>query len=279
MADFATQYAHFNDDELLKLSTENAQLVPDARQALNEEIRRRGLVGESAEAGPATAEEPAKQLGPTLVNASTMGDAPEREVSSQARPAGKAGGWQALWFLLHVAMIYAITNFLSAWLSAWTRGTLLPLFHRPTSSSGFEFLLSHIFAFSFGPAFVVGLVNSRLKHRAAQFVWVIPTAIFAYKFLIFPAPSVFQSQFSAAFHQYFGGGFLIPEFRNWHDFWATVVSNPDIMRGKAQLDFTAPFYAGIGYSAAAWIGHRTNLPQKVSERVKNWEDSRFEHRP
>ena len=55
-------------------------------------------------------------------------------------------------------------------------------------------------------------------------------------------------------------------------------SNHDMMRGKAQLDFTAPFYAGIGYSVAAWVGRRTNLNQKDSEKVKNWEDSRFESR-
>jgi hypothetical protein len=75
MADFAAQYAHFNDDELLQLSTENAQLVPDARQALNEEIRRRGLVGKSTERNMATTEDPAKRLGPpveTYINLSVL---------------------------------------------------------------------------------------------------------------------------------------------------------------------------------------------------------------
>lgn len=95
----------------------------------------------------------------------------------------------------------------------------------------------------------------------AQFVWVVPTAILAYKFLTFPAPSIFHSQFSAAFHQSFEGGFLIPEFRDWHDFWTMVGSNHDMMRGKAQLDFTAPFYAGIGYSVAAWRRVSTTLRQ------------------
>src|SRR5580658_8150551 len=182
--------------------------------------------------------------------------------------------WQIPWFLFRVAVVYAITNFCTIWLAGWTRGTLLPLLQRPTSSSRYEFLFSHLFAFSFVPAVVVGLVNARFKHKAAQFVWVVPTAILAYKFLTFPAPSVFPSQFSAAFHRYFEGGFLIPEFRDWHDFWAMV--GPDMMRGRVQLYFTASFYAGIGYSVAAWIGRRTNLSEKVSEKVKNWEDSRFE---
>jgi hypothetical protein len=71
---------------------------------------------------------------------------------------------------------------------------------------------------------------------------------------------------------------VIAEFRDWREFWTMVGSNSDMMRGKAQLDFTAPFYAGIGYSAAVWIGRRTNLSETVSERVKEWEDSRFENR-
>lgn len=174
-----------------------------------------------------------------------------------------------------MAAVYAITNFGTVPLSGWIRGTLLPLLQQPTASSSFEFLFSHIFVFSFAPAFAVGLINARFKHKVAQFVWVVPTVILAYKFLTFPSPSVFHSQFSSAFHQYFGGGFMIPEFRDWHQFWTLVGSNSDMMRGKAQLDFTAPFYAGIGYSLAAWMGRRTDLSRKVSEKMKGWEDSRF----
>jgi len=43
----------------------------------------------------------------------------------------------------------------------------------------------------------------------------------------------------------------------------------------AQLQFTAPFYAGIGYSVAAWIGRRTEISRRVAETVKNYEESRF----
>lgn len=198
---------------------------------------------------------------------------------SEVRPAEKVRGWQVLWFFLHLAAVYTITNFCTPWLAGWTRGTLLPLLQQPTSLSSFEFLFAHIFAFSFVPASAVGLASARFKQSVAEFVWIVPTAVLAYKFLTFPAPSVFQSQFHAAFHQYFGGGFLVPEFRNWHDFATIVRTNPDIIRGKAQLDFTAPFYAGIGYGIAAWMGRRTNLSQRISEGVKNWEDSRFESRP
>ncbi len=212
------------------------------------------------------------------INASTMENTAPEQVVREARPSRDSAGWQVLWFLLHVAAVYAITIFCTSWLAGWTRGTLLPLLQQPSSLNSFEFLFSHIFAFSFLPAFVVGLVNARFKHRVAQLVWLVPTLVLAYKFLTFSVPSVLQNQFHLAVHQYFGGGFQIPEFRSWQEFWTIVRKNPDMLRGREQLDFTAPFYAGIGYSVAAWIGWRTNLSQRVSEGVKSWENSRFENR-
>jgi hypothetical protein len=188
-----------------------------------------------------------------------------------------ARGWQVLWFLVHLAAVYTIVKFVTPWLAGWTRGTLLPLLQHPTSSGRFQFFFSHILAFSVIPAFLSGLVNARFKHKAAQFVWLIPTVILAYKFATFPASSVFQSQFSAAFHQYFGSGFVIPEFRDWQELFSIAGTNSDVWRGMAQHQFTAPFYAGVAYSVAAWIGLRTGLSRKVSERVERWEQSRVEH--
>jgi hypothetical protein len=163
--------------------------------------------------------------------------------------------------------------------AAWIYGTMLPLLQHPTSSSRLEFFFSHMFAFSFNPAFAGGLGNARFKHKAAEFVWIVPTVILICKFLTFPASSVFQRQFSAALHQYFGGGFLIPGARDWHEFFSMAGSSYDMGRGMAQYQFTAPFYAGVGYSVAAWIGRRTELGGKVAVRVKQWEQSRFGHQP
>jgi hypothetical protein len=199
----------------------------------------------------------------------------------QANTAKKAAmSWQILWFLPHVAAIYVIVQFCTPWLAGWTRGRLLPLLQMPSkSSSGFEFLFSHLFVFSFVPAFLAGLVNARFKHKVAEFVWVVPTTILAYKLITFPAvTSVFQSPSSSAFHHYFGGGFLIPESRDWQDFWRIARSNPDMMRGMSQVSFTAPFYAGLAYSAAAWVSLRTGANRKVIERVKEWEKQKFGHR-
>lgn len=210
-----------------------------------------------------------------------MGDATEERASSRDKlPWHSASGWQILWFLLHLAAVYAIVKFCTAWLAGWTRGTFLPLVGQPTTSSGFEFLFSHLFVFSSIPAFAAGLANARFKHKVAEFVWLVPAVILTYKFLTFPTVSVLlQSQSSAPFHQYFGGGFSIPDFRDSHEFWTVVRSNPDILRGMAQLDITAPFYAGVAYSLATWIDRRTELSRNVVEKVKNWEQSRFENQP
>jgi hypothetical protein len=172
-------------------------------------------------------------------------------------------GSQILWFLLDLAAVYVLVELIVPWLTGWTRNRLLPNLQHPSPSGRFEFAYSHILAFSFIPAFLLGLINARFRRKAAQFLWLVPAAILAYKFVTFPSPSVFQSQFSAAFHQYFGGGFVIPEFRNWQEFASIATSNADMTRGMVQLRFTAPFYAGVGYSLAAWIGCRIQPSRKL----------------
>jgi hypothetical protein len=194
-------------------------------------------------------------------------------------------GWQTVRFLLHLAAIYVIASYFPPRLAGWIRASLLPLLQVTTSSSSFQFLFSHIFEFSFFPGLIAGLANAKFKHKAAQYVWLVPTIVLAYKFVAFPTPprsvldsasSVFPT-FSAAFHQYFAGDFLIGEYRNWGDFWSMVTSNPDMMRGMTQLRVTAPFYAAVGYCLAAWFALRFDVLQKVVERAKAWEQSRFDH--
>jgi hypothetical protein len=100
--------------------------------------------------------------------------------------------------------------------------------------------------------------------------------VLAYKFLTYPASSVFESQYSAALHYYFGGGFQVSEFRDWHEFWSIALSNPDVQRGMDQLTYVGPFYGGVGYSVAAWIGRRTELNRRLADVVRHWRQSRPE---
>jgi hypothetical protein len=88
-----------------------------------------------------------------------------------------SGGWQILWFLGHLAVVYGTVEFCTPWLAGWTRARLLPLLQSPTSLNPFEFLCSHIFVLSFLPAFAFGLAAYKFGHRAALFVWLPPTII------------------------------------------------------------------------------------------------------
>lgn len=178
-------------------------------------------------------------------------------LSSPSSPAvTKWTAWEILWFLLHLAAVYALVHFATPSFAGWTKRTVLPALQYPSASGDLEFFFSHLFAFSFIPAFLTALVNIKFRNKAAQYVWLVPAVILAYKFLTFPAPSVLQSRFPAAFHEYFDRGFVIPEYRNWTEFWSIARSNPDVARGMAQESYTAPFYAGASYSLAAWLARR-----------------------
>jgi hypothetical protein len=186
-------------------------------------------------------------------------------------------GWQGLWFFYHLAAVYIIVHFCTPWLAGFTRGRILPSLQIAfTSSSQFEFYFTHLLAFSAIPGFLAGLLNGRLKHQSALFVWIVPGAILAYKLLTFSAgASVLQTESPSAWHQYFGGGFLIPEYRDWQDFWSIASSNPDMMRGMAQSTFTAPFYAAVAYTVGALISMKTELHRRVAEKVSLWEQEKF----
>ena len=206
---------------------------------------------------------------------------------SQGKPKGIARlGWHVVRFLLHLAAIYFIAKFFTLWFAGWTWNTWLMVLQRPPSSN-LVFAFSHIFIFSFVPAFLAGLVNGRFKQKEALFVWLVPAVILAYKFTTFSTVASvlqsqnqgLQSQFSSAFHEFFGGGFQMWEFHDWREFWSIAPSNySDMTRGMVQLTFTAPFYAGVGYSVGAWIALRTELHRKIVEKVKKWEEWKFDHR-
>jgi hypothetical protein len=165
-----------------------------------------------------------------------MDDAAEQPIPAPLSRPRTGVAWDALRFLLHLAAVYAIVKFCTPSLAGWTRGWLLPLLQAPTSSGSFEFFFSHLFAFSFIPAFLTGLVNARFKHKIAQYVWLVPTVILIYKIARFStAVSVLYGNPPSTFDHYFGGDFLIPEWHDWKDFWTIASSNPDMSRGMDQF--------------------------------------------
>jgi hypothetical protein len=201
-------------------------------------------------------------------------DADERRHNAAEKARAK---WRFLWYGAHLFTVYFVVKLITPRLSGWTWSTVLPFLQAPTSASPLEFLFSHLLLLSFVPGFFAGLLSSRIMPKYAQLVWIVPTALLAYKLTTFHGPvwGLSGGQSWPALHHFFGGGFLIPEYRDWHEFWEFAGSNPDVSRGMAQLNFTAPFYAGLAYSLAAWLQQRTGLVRMVSARVKQWEDSKF----
>ncbi len=177
-----------------------------------------------------------------------------------AKPAGALR--QGVRFVLHLLAVYLIVQFLVMWVAGRVHDVILPFVqqHQPTVSY-FEFAFSHLFALSFFPGIAVGFMYSEwFRHRVALMVWIVPLAVLTYKFATFPS-SLFQNHFTVAFHEYFAGGFVIPEFHNYDELYWRVMINPDGIRGMHQLHYTAPMYAGIGYSVGAWLAIRFRFPK------------------
>jgi hypothetical protein len=181
--------------------------------------------------------------------------------------------FSAMLFVLHLSAVYLTALFCSAWLAGSFHHWVLPLVDPGNDTSTFQFLFSHLLVFTFIPAFAVGLINAKYRRKIALFVWIVPAIILTYKFSTFPT-SLFQNRFDAAFHYYFGAGFFIGEFHNYQDLFTIVGQNADAVRGIDQLHITGPFYAGVGYSVAAWVGLRTDLNRKISETVHRWKERR-----
>lgn len=192
-----------------------------------------------------------------------------------AKPAGILR--QSIRFALHLLAVYLIVQFLTMWVAGRVYDVILPFVqqHQPTVS-WFQFVFSHLFAFSFFPALAVGFMYSEwFRHRVAVFVWIVPVVVLAYKFATFPC-SLFQNHLAVAFHEYFGGGFMIPEFHSYRELFELVAPNPDAKRGMEQLHYTAPVYAAIGYSLGAWLPIRfrfPNLDAAVQSLKPGWRPS------
>ncbi len=165
-------------------------------------------------------------------------------------------GLTLLQFLLHLAVVYLLANFVVAWLSAQFHNLILPLLGMPSSQSRFAFAFNHLLLFSVLCGLAAGIVAATYRHRAAQFVWIVPVIILAYKFLTFPA-GLFQDRFALAFHHYLAGGFLIPEFHTFQDVF--MGWNSDYERGLDQVQFTVPVYVGLAYGVGSWAGARLGI--------------------
>jgi hypothetical protein len=162
----------------------------------------------------------------------------------------------ALQFLLHLAIIYLLAKFVVAWIAGIIYNVILPHIGTPSSDSRFGFAFNHILLCSVLCGVLSGVLLARYNHGAACFVWIVPAGILAYKFATFQS-GVFEDHFAVAFHHYFAGGFLVPEFHSYRQMFQGW--NSELARGIDQLLFTAPVYVGIAYGAAGWMCARLEI--------------------
>ncbi len=182
-------------------------------------------------------------------------------------------GRTVLWFLLHLAIVYLLTNFLVLWLTGQFHNVILPLIGMPPTESRLEFAFNHLLLFSVLCGLLSGAIAASYNPREAQFVWIIPTIVLAFKFVTFPS-SLLENHFALAFHHYFGGGFFIPEYHSYHELFANF--SPDYLRGLDQNHFTAPIYVSVAYSFSFWAAARLGirLPMFGTRRTSNAGPSR-----
>ena len=188
--------------------------------------------------------------------------------------------WRACIFVLNLIAAYVMVNTCTPWLAGLTRGTILPFLQMPVTSSARELLFNHLLVFSVIPAFLAGLFTLGFKQKSAYFIWIVPALVLTYKVTTSPvSTSVLPGQpsfFTQVWHRYFAGGFLLPDFRSWDEFWDIVRSNSDFLRAADQFRYTAPLYAATAYSLGAWAGMRADLTRRIEERLKLWEDAKFQ---
>jgi hypothetical protein len=182
-------------------------------------------------------------------------------------PTPGPAGWrrQLVRYLLHLWLVYALLRFAADPLDSWIHSPLaLARPHLRTVGLD-QFLMSNLLAFSVIPAFLTAFViNSRLRHRAACFVWIVPVAFLAFNFLFRSAtiyPTIpFESDFRPALHYWFGGGFNINN---------RAAYAQEAFRVYYQFKVTAPAYAGMSYSLGAWLAIKFRI-SKLDAFLSNW---------
>jgi hypothetical protein len=161
--------------------------------------------------------------------------------------------------------VYAILRFAADPIDSWIHGLRSVLRPHSPAVSLDQFLMSNLLAFSFLPAFFASfLINIRLRHRVACFVWIVPVSILAYNFLFRSAtiyPTIpLESELRPALHHWFGGGFNINSRESYmHDFY----------RVYSQFRVTAPAYAGLAYSGGAWLAIKIRIP-RLENFLQKW---------
>lgn len=148
-------------------------------------------------------------------------------------------------FALHSTVAALCGIHLGPWLLSRWYVWIMPLLgmssHIPTAHDW----LQHFELTSIIPALVAGYLVSRYLRRSAQYAWILPTIILAYKLLMFTEPqaSVLAPHPSMRWEYFFVIQRTMPTL--------AASFGVDPIRVVDQIDVVAPFYSGLAYSAGA----------------------------
>jgi hypothetical protein len=176
---------------------------------------------------------------------------------------------------VHTLLVYVCALHLSGWLVSRWFILIAPLLQISSNARPEDWYLQHLELVTLVPALVVGYFNvfrfapamlggpkdGIFSSSTARWAFVVPTGILCYELLTYRTPKSIlydrslYDRFMQAVRYFFS---ILPEAPK---IWNLSASDP--VRVLAQMTVTAPFYAGIAYSAGA-LASKYDLLTKLS---------------
>ncbi len=181
----------------------------------------------------------------------------QQPTQASSSPQQASGFRHVLRFVLHVGAVYLSARAFTPWIVSLFCNHLAPAFHIIIAGGNLQFYFKHLFWLTVIPALLVGYMNSKYRHAAALWVWLVPAILLLAKLATFQSSSVLTgSGWREAFAYYFSSNWQIPTFPQ--DLRFNVAGMRVFL---SQVDYSAPFYAGMAYSVAALAGKYRNRPE------------------
>ena len=153
--------------------------------------------------------------------------------------------------LLHTVAVYLCALFFSPRLVSTWSNWVAPMLHIESNAPAADWYLQHLLIVTIIPALVVGYLNVRGSNSMGSWAWAVPALVLAYKLVSYRSPgSVLYGTQLSAFQYFFDIQRVMPMFTN------PLASDPG--RVLAQMNVTAPFYAGIAYILGA-VGSKRHI--------------------
>lgn len=169
--------------------------------------------------------------------------------------------------VMHTIAAYFCAVFVCPRLVAMWFGWLLPLIRWHTVTGAADWYISHLLGVTIVPVVVVGYLIARTRLSGSAWAWIAPSVVLVYSMLNLNVEASVLAPPMSRLHYFFG---TIPSMPNY-------VGLNDPVRVLKQMTVTAPFYAGVGYSAGAAIrlfvegrrGNKQQLRGDISTDVAN----------